>query len=110
MAPEGTISANAPALPPGAPVEARTRPRPATSPEAVAVQQIQRAAQTDTCPPDRVPEAAAVSVHSSPALARGRLRLVPRPDEAYEGDEGDGDTPDEFPEIELSQQREPPGL
>ena len=80
------------------------------------MQQIQRAAQPDTCAPDRVPEAAAVSVHSSPALARGRLRLVPRPDEAYEGDkgdkgdEGDSDTPDEFPEIELSQQREPPGL
>ena len=107
---EGRTSTNAPALPPGAPVEARTWPRPATSPEAVAVQQIQRAAQTDTCPPDRVPEAAAVSVHSSPALARGRLRLVPRPDEAYEGDEGDSDTPDEFPEIELSQQREPPDL
>src|SRR5712691_4284668 len=111
-APEGRTSTNAPASPPGVfqPVEARTRPRPATSPEAVAMQQIQRAAQPDTCPPDRVPEAAAVSVHSSPALARGRLRLVPRPDEAVEGDEGDGDTPDEFPEIELSQQREPPGL
>src|SRR5712691_10616451 len=114
-APEGRTSTNAPASPPGVfqPVEARTRPRPATSPEAVAMQQIQRAAQPDTCPPDRVPEAAAVSVHSSPALARGQLRLVPRPDEADEGDrgdEGDSDTPDEFPEIELSQQVEPPGL
>ena len=109
---EGRTSTNAPAPPPEVfqPVEARTWPRPVTSPEAVAVQQIQRAAQPDTSPPDRVPEAAAVSVHSSPALARGRLRLVPRPDEADEGDEGDSDTPDEFPEIELSQQREPPGL
>jgi len=110
---EGRTSTNAPAPPPGAPVEARTWPRPSTSPEAVAVQQIQRAAQADTRPPERVPEATAVSVHSSPALARGRLRLVPRPDEADEGDkgdEGDSDTPDEFPEIELSQQREPSGL
>jgi len=110
---EGRTSTNAPAPPPGAPVEARTWPRPVTSPEAVAVQQIQRAARADTCPQDRVPEAAAVSVHSSPALARGQLRLVPRPDEADKGDkgdEGDSDTPDEFPEIELSQQREPPGL
>jgi len=74
------------------------------------MQQIQRTAQPDTYPPDRVPEAAAVSVHSSPALARGRLRLVPRPGEEDEGDKGDSDTPDEFPEIELSQQREPPGL
>src|SRR5712691_4186383 len=85
---EGTISTTAPAPPPGAPVEARTWPRPATSPEAVAVQQIQRVAQADTCPQDRVPEAAAVSVHSSPALARGQLRLVPRPAKGDEGVEG----------------------
>src|SRR6266567_3977933 len=70
---EGRTSTNAPAPPPEVfqPVEARTWPRPVTSPEAVAVQQIQRAAQPDTSPPDRVPEAAAVSVHSSPGLAVG---------------------------------------
>ncbi|MFL5703019.1 MAG: hypothetical protein ACJ8AG_09360, partial [Ktedonobacteraceae bacterium] len=68
---EGRISTNATALPPGASVEARVRPRSATSPEAVAIQQMQRTAQM-------VPEVAAVSLHSSPALSRGWLRLVPR--------------------------------
>jgi len=97
---EGRTSTNATTLSPGASVEARTRPRPATSPEAAAIQQMQRPAQM-------VPEIAAVSLHSSPALSRGWLRLVPRADEE---DEQDNDTLDEFPEIEPSQQREPPGL
>src|SRR4051794_10049905 len=70
-------------------VEARTWPGPATSPEAPAIQHIQRSPQP----------VAAVSPYSSPALARGGLRLVPRPDE--EG-ELDNDALDEFPEIEAT--------
>lgn len=97
---EGRTSTNATALTPGASVEARARPRSAISPEAAAIQQMQHTAQM-------VPEVAAVSLHSSPALSRGWLRLVPRADEE---DEQDSDTPDEFPEVEPSQQGEPSGL
>src|SRR5260221_11272829 len=97
---EGRTSTNATTLSPGASVEARTRPRPATSPEAAAIQQVQRPAQM-------VPEIAAVSLHSSPALSRGWLRLLPRADG---GDEQGNDTLDEFTEIEHSPQRAPPGL
>src|SRR5437588_13067225 len=83
---EGRVYTNGTSLPPGAfhPVEARTWPGPATSPEAPAIQHIQRSPQP----------VAAVSRYSSPALARGGLRLVPRPDE---DDDLDSDTPDEFP-------------
>jgi serine/threonine protein phosphatase PrpC len=97
---EGRTFTNATAPPPGASVEARTRPRPATSAEAAAIQQMQR-------PTHIVPEVAAVSLHSSPALSRGQLRLVPRADEE---DKRDSDALDEFPEVEPSQQREPAGL
>jgi serine/threonine protein phosphatase PrpC len=97
---EGRTSTNATAPLPGTSVEARTRPRSATSPDVAAIQQRQRTAQL-------VPEIAAVSLHSSPALSRGWLRLVPRADEE---DEQDSDTPDEFPEVEPSQQGEPSGL
>jgi serine/threonine protein phosphatase PrpC len=96
---EGRASTNATSPPPGAfhPVETRTWPGPATSPEAPAIQHIQHLPQP----------VAAVSRYSSPALARGGLRLVPRPDEE---DELDSDTPDEFPEIEATPEREPAGL
>ena len=109
---EGRTSTNAVALPPGVfqSVEARTRPRPTNSPEAAAIQQIQPADQLGTFPPGSLPGEASVSLNLSPALARGRLRLVPRPDEEDEGDKRDSDVLDEFPEIELSQQREPRGL
>src|SRR2546421_7384166 len=67
---EGRTSTRATSLSPGTfqPVEAQTRPGLATSPETAAIQRIQRLAQT-------VPAVAAVSLHSSPALARGQLRL-----------------------------------
>lgn len=106
---EGRASTDAIALPPGVfhPVEERTGPRPVNSSEAEAIQQIQRADQLGTFPPRKMPGAASVSLQLSPALARGRLRLVPRPDEE---DKGESDVLDEFPEIEPSQQREPRGL
>jgi len=96
---EGRAYTNGTSPPPGAfhPVETRTWPGPATSPEAPAIQHIQHLPQP----------VAAVSRYSSPALARGGLRLVPRPDEE---DELDSDTPDEFPEIEATPEREPAGL
>ena len=96
---EGRAYTNGTSPPPGAfhPVETRTWPGPATSPEAPAIQHVQRSPQP----------VAAVSPYSSPALARGGLRLVPRPDEE---DELDSDTPDEFPEIEATPEREPAGL
>src|SRR5260221_14680971 len=93
---EGRTSTNATTLSPGASVEARTRPRPATSPEAAAIQQVQRPAQM-------VPEIAAVSLHSSPALSRGWLRLVPLADEEVEED---NETLDEFSGEEPTQQKE----
>jgi serine/threonine protein phosphatase PrpC len=87
------------------PIEERTRPRP--SPDAVTMQQTQRMAQLVTRPLERVPEAPPASLYSSSALARGQLRLVPRPDEV---DEEESDTLDAFPEIEPSQQEDLPGL
>src|SRR5258708_2539433 len=97
---EGRTSTNATTLSPGASVEARKRARPATSPEAAAIQHMQR-------PPQIVPAAPARSLHSSPALSRGWLRLVPSTDGE---DEQDNDTLDEVRRIQPSQQREPPGL
>src|SRR6266566_3238745 len=96
---EGRAYTNGTSPPPGAfhPVETRTWPGPATSPEAPAIQHIQHLPQP----------VAAVSRYSSPALARGGLRLVPRPDEE---DELASDTPDEVPEIEATPEREPAGL
>ena len=77
----------------------------ATLPEPVAVSNLQREAQI--VPVGMVGAVGATAQYASPALARGQLRLVPRPDE----EEDEEEETDDFPEIELAEaQGEPADL
>src|SRR6266566_4364360 len=82
--------------------EVRARSERAVSPELVSIQHVERQAQA-------APTAAAAQA-ASPPLARGQLRLVPRADEEDEWEDEESDEAGEFPEIEPTQQGEPPGL
>jgi serine/threonine protein phosphatase PrpC len=81
--------------------EARTRSESAVSTELVSIPHVERQAQ---------PAPIAAVAPASALLARGQLRLVPRPDEEDKWDDEESDEAGEFPEIEPTQQGEPPGL
>src|SRR5947207_1770998 len=84
--------------------EARARSESAVSPELVSIQHVERVERQVQ------PASTAASVQpASPPLARGQLRLVPRPDEKHKWDDEEIDEAGEFPEIEPTQQGEPPG-
>ncbi|HET9921250.1 MAG TPA: hypothetical protein VFQ30_15500, partial [Ktedonobacteraceae bacterium] len=107
----------------GRPVEARGRSATAVSPESRIMQPFERVEWQAPQVAPALPVAQSVSTAvaappappASPALARGQLRLVPRPDEEddwenrEDGDDEDEDT-DEIPEIARTPMREPPGL